>query len=167
MRKKFIFSLFACLLVASLIITGGCKKEEAKTIKIGVIGPMQYVQGKHHWFGATMARDEINAAGGITVAGVKYQIELIKTDSNEILSPTDAAAAMERLITVDKAQFVVGGFRTEGVLPMMDVAMDNKIIFLGAGSATKALCEKVAGDGYARYKYWFRGTPFGNAKTLT
>ena len=166
MRKRFIFSLFACLLVASLIITGGCKKEEAKTIKIGVIGPMQYVQGEHHWFGATMARDEINAAGGITVAGVKYQIELIKTDSNEILSPTDAAAAMERLITVDKAQFVVGGFRTEGVIPMMDVAMDNKTIFLGAGSATKELCMKAVGDGYARYKYWFRVTPFASDKLV-
>jgi branched-chain amino acid transport system substrate-binding protein len=176
MRKKFIFSLFACLLVASLILTGGCKKEEAKTIKIGVIGPMQYIQGEHHWFGATMARDEINKAGGITITVTDengktreetYQIELIKADSNEVNSPTDAATAMEKLITQDKAQFVVGGFRTEAVIPMMDVAMDNKTIFLGCGAATQSLCQKAVGDGYARYKYWFRVTPFSSDKLVS
>lgn len=158
--------MFACLLVASLIMTGGCTKKTTNTIKIGVIGPMQYTQGQHHWFGATLARDEINAAGGITVAGVKYDIELIKADSNEILSPTDAAAAMDKLLTVDKAQFVVGGFRTEGVIPMRDVAMDNKIIFLGCGAATQSLCKDVATN-YDRFKYWFRVTPFADVKLVT
>lgn len=166
MRKKLVFSLFACLLIASLIVTGGCGEKEANTIKIGVIGPMQYVQGQHHWYGATLARDEINAAGGITVDGKEYQIELIKADSNEILSPTDAASAMDKLITQDKAQFVVGGFRTEGVYPMQDVAMDNKTIFLGCGAATSGLCTKVAED-YDTYKYWFRVTPFADVKLVS
>jgi len=165
MRNKLVFSLIACLVILPLIFTGCGKKEAAKTIKIGIIGPMQFVQGEHHWFGATMARDEINAAGGIDVGGVKYQIELIKADSNEMLSPTDAAAAMERLITVDKAQFVIGGFRTEGVYPMQDVAMDNKVIFLGAGAATKDICVKVKTN-YDRYKYWFRVTPFSSDKLV-
>lgn len=167
MRKRILFTLVACLLVVPLILSacdGG--PAAAKTIKVGVIGPMQFVQGEHHWFGAIMARDEINAAGGIDVAGTKYQIELIKTDSNEILSPTDATAAMERLITVDKAQFVMGGFRTEAVFPMQDVAADNKTIFLGCGSATKELNMKVKED-YARYKYWFRVTPFSNVNLVT
>ena len=31
----------------------------ANTIKIGVIGPMQFVQGKGHWNGATLAAEEI------------------------------------------------------------------------------------------------------------
>jgi len=126
---------------------------------------MTFVQGEHHWYGATMARDEINDAGGITVAGEEYQIELIETDSNEMISPTDAAAAMERLITVDKADFVIGGFRTEGVLAMQDVAMDNKMIFLGCGAATGTLCTRLAED-YDRYKYWFRVTPFRDANLV-
>jgi branched-chain amino acid transport system substrate-binding protein len=160
MKKGIIFSLVACFLLIPLIFAAcGAEEEEAKVIKIGVIGPMTYVQGEHHWYGATMARDEINAAGGITVAGEDYQIELIKTDSNEMISPTDAAAAMERLITVDDADFVIGGFRTEGVLAMQDVAMDNKMIFLGCGAATGTLCTRLAED-YNRYKYWFRITPF-------
>jgi len=160
MSKRLIFSLIACLLLTSLVVSGCAEEaEEAKVIKIGVIGPMQFVQGEHHWWGATMAADEINDAGGVTVAGETYQIELIKTDSNEILSVTDAAAAMERLITVDKADFVVGGFRTEGVFAMQDIAMDYKTIFLGCGAATFEINTRLAED-FDRYKYWFRVTPF-------
>jgi len=161
-----------CLLVACsvllLLIAGGCgpAAEEAKVIKIGVIGPMQYVQGEHHWYGATMAAEEINDAGGVTVGEDTYTIELIKADSNEMLSPADAASAMEQLITVDNADFVVGGFRTEGVFPMQEVAMDNKTIFLGTGAATEGLNTVVAED-YDRYKYWFRVAPFNNVKLVT
>ena len=87
------------------------------------------------------------------------KIELVKSDSNEFLSVTDATNAMERLITSDKVDFIVGGFRTEAVLPMQDIAMDNKKIFIGCGAAHPELCLRVAKD-YNRYKYFFRGTPF-------
>jgi len=166
MREKLIFSSITCLLLISLAFGACTTEEEANTIKIGVIGPMTYVQGEHHWYGATMARDEINDAGGITVDGKDYTIELIKTDSNEMLSTTDAASAMERLITVDKADFVIGGFRTEAVFPMQDVAMDNETIFLGCGAATEELCTRVAED-YDTYKYWFRITPFCNVNLVS
>jgi branched-chain amino acid transport system substrate-binding protein len=129
-----------------------------KEMKIGVIGPMAYIQGQHHWYGATLAAEEINAAGGILVGDESYQIKLVKMDSNEILSVTDASAAMERLITVDKVDFVVGGFRTESVLAMQDVAMDHEMIFLVCGASIDDLCKRVADD-YDTYKYTFRITP--------
>jgi branched-chain amino acid transport system substrate-binding protein len=119
------------------------------------------VQGKHHWNGALMAQDEINSAGGVKIGDRKFKIEVVKADSNEILSPTDASNAMELLITREKVNFVVGGFRTESVLAMQDVAMDYRTIFLGCGAATKVLCDRV-GENYDRYKYWFRITPFNN-----
>jgi branched-chain amino acid transport system substrate-binding protein len=64
-------------------------------------------------------------------------------------------------MTQDKVDFVVGGFRTEAVLPMQDIAMDYKKIFIGCGAAHPELCLRVAKD-YKRYKYWFRGTPFNS-----
>jgi branched-chain amino acid transport system substrate-binding protein len=130
-----------------------------KTIKIGVIGPMNFVQGKQHWNGAIMAAEEINAKGGVQVGKEKMKIELVKADSNEFLNVTDATNAMERLVTSDKVDFLVGGFRTEAVLPMQDIAMDYKKIFIGCGAAHPELCLRVAKD-YNRYKYFFRGTPF-------
>jgi len=131
-------------------------------IKIGVIGPMQFVQGQGHWNGATMAAEEINAKGGIQVGNKKMKIQLIKADSNEFINITDATNAMERLITRDKVDFIVGGFRTEAVLPMQDIAMEAKKIFIGVGAATDDLCTRVAKD-YNTYKYWFRGSPFNSS----
>lgn len=128
-------------------------------IKIGVIGPMKFVQGIGHWNGATMAADEINAKGGVNVGGKMMKIKLIQADSNEFLNVSDATNAMERLITSDKVDFVVGGFRTEAVLPMQDIAMDKNVIFMGCGAATDKICLRVA-KYYDQYKYFFRATPY-------
>jgi branched-chain amino acid transport system substrate-binding protein len=146
-------------LVLVVAMSFSAEAQQAKTIKIGVIGPMNFIQGQSQWNGAVMARDEINAKGGIQVGDQKMKIELVKADSNEINSVPDATNAMERLITRDKVDFVMGGFRTEAVLPMQDIAMEHKVIFIGCGSADNLLCTRVASD-YKTYKYWFRETPF-------
>ena len=153
--------LMTALMALLLVMSIGSPVLGADTIKIGVIGPMNFLQGKHHWNGALMAQDKINAAGGIQVGDKKMKIELVKADSNEFLSMTDATNAMELLLTREKVDFIVGGFRTEAVLAMQDIAMDYKTIFLGCGAATKSICDRV-GEDYDRYKYWFRITPFNN-----
>ena len=173
--KGTVILLLACMLMVAV----GCEEEEATPsptatptptpavnyIKIGVIGPMDYIQGEHHLYGAQMARDEINAAGGIMVGGEAYMIKLVDIDSNEITSPTDAVTAMERLITVDEVDFVVGGFRSESALAMQDKAMEYGMIFLGCGASENELCTRVAQD-YDKYKYWFRVSPV-NGTNLT
>lgn len=128
------------------------------SIKIAILGPMAFVQGENHWAGAEMARDEINKAGGISVGGKKMMVELIRADTNEMQSVPDATNAMERVISRDKADFLVGGFRSEAVLAMQEIAMDNKKLFLGAGAADAKLGENVEKN-YDRFKYWFRVTP--------
>jgi branched-chain amino acid transport system substrate-binding protein len=130
----------------------------AQSIKIAILGPMAFVQGENHWAGAEMARDEINKAGGISVGGRKRMIELVRADTNEIQSVPDATNAIERVITRDKVDYLIGGFRSEAVLAMQEVAMDYKKIFLGAGAADARLGENVEKN-YDRYKYWFRVTP--------
>ncbi len=159
------FSSFSVIVIAMFLVMTVCFPAwGAKTIKIGVIGPMQFVQGKGHWNGATLAAEEINARGGVKVGDKKMKIEIIKADSNEFLSMTDATNAMELLMTRHKVDFVVGGFRSEAVFAMQDIAMDYKKIFIGCGASHSKLCLRVAED-YDRYKYWFRGTPF-NEKFL-
>jgi branched-chain amino acid transport system substrate-binding protein len=153
MLRSFIVGLaaFACAAV-------GTSGAQAQTIKIAILGPMAFVQGENHWAGAEMARDEINKAGGISVGGKRMQIELIRADTNEMTSVPDATNAVERVITRDKADFLIGGFRSEAVLAMQEVAMDYKKIFLGAGAAHSKLGANVEAN-YERYKYWFRYTP--------
>src|SRR5437899_9658822 len=113
------------------------------TVKIAILGPMAFVQGENHWAGAEMARDEINKAGGINVGGRRMQVELIRADTNEIQSVPDATNAIERVITRDKADVLIGGFRSEAVLAMQEGAMDYKKVFLGAGAADARLGENV------------------------
>ena len=145
------------LLVAAALAAASTAQAQG-TIKIAILGPMAFVQGENHWAGAEMARDEINKAGGIAAGGQKRMVELIRADTNEIQSVPDATNATERVITRDKADFLIGGFRSEAVLAMQEIAMDHKRIFLGAGAADARLGENVEKD-YERYKYWFRVTP--------
>ena len=153
MLRSFIVGVAAFALAA--VVNSGA---HAQTIKIAILGPMAFVQGENHWAGAEMARDEINKAGGISVGGKRRQIELIRADTNEIQSVPDATNAIERVITRDRADFLIGGFRSEAVLAMQEVAMDHKKIFLGAGAAHSKLGQNVE-ENYSRYKYWFRYTP--------
>ncbi len=151
--------LWVILLASILVVFISFPAWGAKTIKIGVIGPMKFVQGISHWNGATMAAEEINAKGGVQVGDKRMLIELVQADSNESVNVTDAANAMERLITQDRVNFVVGGFRTEAVLAMQDIACEHKVIFIGVGAAHPQLCSRVA-ENYKTYKYFFRGSPF-------
>ncbi len=152
----FVLAIVSFFLFSSFTLSFG-----QDVIKIGVIGPMKFVQGIGHWNGATMAAEEINAKGGIQVGTKKMKVELVQADSNEFISIPDATTAMERLITRDKVHFIVGGFRTEAVLAMQDIAMENKKIFIGVGAAHDELCKRVA-QNYNVYKYWFRGSPFNS-----
>jgi branched-chain amino acid transport system substrate-binding protein len=157
MAMRGIRILLACLTIVAMGLTAFA----ADPIKIGVVGPMQHTQGEGHWNGATLAAEQINAKGGIQVGKIKRPIELVKVDSNEFLSIPDATNAIEQAISRQKVDFLTGGFRTEAVLVMQDIAMDNKKIFLGCGAALPQICERVTKD-YNRYKYWFRVTPINS-----
>ena len=63
MKKPVVSIIIAVVVIvaAAVIYYATRPPETAAAIKIGVIGPMQYVQGIGHWNGATMAADEISA----------------------------------------------------------------------------------------------------------
>src|SRR5688500_4323839 len=149
------FTLWLAAFAFAGVVNSGA---QAQTIKIAILGPMAFVQGENHWAGAEMARDEINKAGGVNVGGKRMQIELIRAATNEMTSVPDATHAAERAITRDKADSLIGGFRSDAVLALQDVALDYQTIFLGAGAAHSKLGLNVE-QNYNRYKYWFRYTP--------
>jgi branched-chain amino acid transport system substrate-binding protein len=163
--KCFKKSMFVTAIIFLFTVSLWMTAFAADEIRIGVIGPMKFVQGIGHWNGAVMAADEINAKGGVKVGDKMMKIRLIQADSNEFLSVTDATNAMERLITKEKVHFVVGGFRTEAVFAMQDIAMAQKVIFIGCGAAHNELCGRVA-KYYDQYKYFFRGTPYNSSNLV-
>ncbi len=178
MNKK-IF-LFAALLIAMLFVLNmaGCTPaapgEEDVTppedetpaiefdgeIKIAVTGPMTNIQGEMMWWGASMAVEDINAAGGVAVGDEAYSIRLIQVETDEIMDPLGAVSAVENVIISEDPHFLIGGFRTEAVTPYTELAaVDYKKIFIICGAATNELLHGRVDEDYDTWKYLFRVTP--------
>jgi len=160
--KKIIFLIIASLLVIGLVLPG-CEGEEPEPeniIKIAVCGPLTDLQGQNHRDGAQMAAEEINAAGGVNVGGTSYDVELVYVETEESTEGEDGSTGTTNInAVIDDLTFCVGGFRTEVVGVYRDAAIDNGVLFMNCGAATGALQFSVVTD-YAKYKYWFKGTPY-------
>jgi branched-chain amino acid transport system substrate-binding protein len=158
--RRFFATLCLAMAFVSLAMfpSFGVQASAADEITVGVIGPMKFVYGEDMKRCSEMAAEKINAAGGVKVQSKSYKIVLRYVDDNDLLSVPDAVSAMERLATVDKVKYVIGGMRTEAVLAQQEIMADNKMIFLGTGSAHDEQCLRVGRD-YNRYKYWFRVLP--------
>ena len=137
---------------------------EDQIIRMGVLGGTTDIQGEGALDGATLAAYEINQDGGIVVGGKTYYIGITSEDtdeSNPNLDVTKGVAAAERIINYKRAQFLLGGFRSEALLAYQEVIMDAKIVFLGTGASTDIFCQNVLDD-YDRYKYFFRNMPINS-----
>jgi len=170
MKEKAIIGIvFTALMIGAMFAAFPTKAQFVGQIKIGIIGPV----GLPHWSPAgmkeasEMAAEEINAAGGVHLADGDYEIVLAFGDEKAYPTPdpTGAALEMERLITVEGCEFIIGGFRSEVTGAMIEVAMDYDIPFIINGASTdEFLTETIAVD-YERYKYLFRVMPI-NSTTL-
>lgn len=163
--RKWLFVCMALFLLLPIIFACTPKEAEKAEIVIGIVGPMKFHYGEHFWMGAQLARDEINEAGGIKVGDANYTIKLKKADTNEVENVSDAVGAMERLITVDNVDFVMGGWRSEAVMAMQEVVADNQVIYVTSGCASPEVTARIKQD-YDRYKYTFRPQPGNTAVFL-
>ncbi len=160
--KRIVFLIIASLLMIGLVLpgcAGGDGGEDTRPpIAFAIAGPMTEMPGKNHWWGAELARDEINAGAGVNVGGVYHKIELVQVDTNEYSGTAEeGVTALEAVI--DDVDFVLGGWETEDVVAYREVAMDAHKIFMNCGTATGSLQYSVVSD-YDRYKYWFKSIPY-------
>jgi len=168
--KKIIFLIIASLLVVGLILPGMVGGANP-TIEIIIAGPMEYIQGQDMMAGAELAADEINTAGGVSVTGGPYDIVLHEVETDEIDNYAEAGIKLQDAIdTYPNAQYIIGGFRTEGVDNMLPVAGGNNVTMIICGSASY---KSLSAMPYAyvvpalRYlQYCFRGTPFNDVFLL-
>lgn len=149
--------------VGLLFIAGGCGKKpdaapDAKIV-LGVPTALGTIEGSDSLRAAELAVSEINAAGGVDVAGVRRKLELVSIDTREAeagVPVNDALAAMEKLISDRKpAAIVVGAFRSEVLLSAMDMNARYKLPYLCTIAMSPEFEKKIASD-YAKYKYHFR-----------
>jgi branched-chain amino acid transport system substrate-binding protein len=97
----------------------------AEPILVGGIAPLTGIEallgGERQW-GWEKAVEDINAAGGVYVAdeGIKRPLELIVVDDKSVVP--EAAVAAEKLIKVNKVDFMFGTEATPGCLGVAGVA---------------------------------------------
>lgn len=142
---KKIKSIILLLIVSGMFLTlqlnnvsHGSAKVQVEEIKIGAIGPLDITPGKNIKWGAELAVDEINDAGGVTVDGTTYNLKLItRTTSDPATGLPSASLGIEnakKLIADDEVVAMLGLFRTEVAMGVMGIPELN-IPLLGTGSA--------------------------------
>ncbi len=104
------------VLVLAVFLAWPAAAQQAEPIKIGVIQPLSgpvAASGNYVRMGAEIARDWINAQGGILGRPIQLLIEDNKSD------PKEAATAAEKLIVRDKVPVIVGAWGSSMTLAAM------------------------------------------------
>lgn len=147
---KTILGIIALIIIILLVrgISGDKTTTPEGPIKIGFIGPLSgdgAPYGEPSRNGAMVAVYAINAAGGIN----GQQVELIVEDGK--CNGKDALNAAQKLVNVDKVQFIVGGACSGETLGFTSFAEQNKILVFSYGSSSPDITK--SGD------YIFRNAP--------
>ncbi|MFO7686792.1 MAG: ABC transporter substrate-binding protein [Desulfobacterales bacterium] len=167
MKTNRLKSLIVLLMTISLALSAGVV-QAAQPIVIGCPLATAFLYGWDAERGVTLAVEEINAAGGVNVAGEKrpFKVEVIDTRDLEPGVPvSEALLAVEKLILDKKADFIIGGpVRSEAALAAMSLLSKyKKVSILTTGALTPKYHALVA-EQYEKFKYCFR--IHGEAKNL-
>jgi branched-chain amino acid transport system substrate-binding protein len=133
--SKSISLCIAILVSVFLVVPAGFAQGP---IKIGAILPLADITGDQAAKAMKVAVDEINKAGGL----LGRKVELIVVDDE--MKPEKGAAAVEKLVTVDKVDLLVGGMSSGvhlGQIPIMK-KYEKVTVWIGAASSR---CEQALG----------------------
>lgn len=142
------------LAFAALLALVACKSAEREPIKIGLITPLTgeiAALGADILHGAQMKLEELNAAGGIR--GTPLQI--VAEDGR--CTGSDAAAAAQKLISIDKVVAIHGAGCSGESLAAAPIAQAAGIVLMSPSSSSPDLT--TAGD------FFFRTYPNDALKT--
>ena len=159
MKKKacFVFSILAIFMFLPCAAIAQLKPGDP--IILGVPTALGAIEGRDGWMAIQMARDEINAKGGVQVGNAKHKIEVYSIDTREHepgIPIHDALTAAEKLILEKKPHAIVlGNFRSEVLLAAMDLISKYKLPYICSIAMSPLMQKKVLED-HDKYKYIFR-----------
>ena len=137
--------MLSCVLMITLLFSSAFAAE----FKIGVAVPLTGLFGKD---GAlvkdayTLWAETVNAAGGIEVAGSRYPVKFIFYD--DMSNPQTSARLVEKLITKDKVDLLLGGFGSSQVMAGSAAAERRRYPMICGAASSNKLFERG-------YKYYF------------
>ncbi len=167
-RSTVLYILFAAAALFGALMAPGCGSDESaadagpEPIRIGVPVSQAYLYGWAAERGIILAAEEINAAGGIDVAGVQRPLEVEVIDTRDLepgVPIDDAIKAVEKLILQKKVDFLVGGpVRSEAAIAVMDLVSRHKRVSIITTGVLSPAYHEAVGENYDKYKYCFRNT---------
>jgi len=133
-RIVFLATVFLSLFgFFTLVYQADIVNAQAKPLRIGVTLPLNVSMGLEAKKCFDVLVPDFNAKGGMTIDGIKYQIEMIIYDDG--MRADKGRAAMERLVHNDKVRFVVGQLASAPTVAALSVTEPEKVIvFTGAAS---------------------------------
>ncbi len=142
------FLLWCVAILGSILILAPAALAK-EPIKLGAIFPLADITGDQGAKAMKLAVKEINKAGGL----LGRQVELIVIDDE--MKAEKGAAAVEKLVTVDKVDILVGGMSSGvhlGQIPIMK-KYEKITVWIGAASSR---CEQAMGpvDWYFHLHPW-------------
>jgi len=159
MKKGIFFGFLLLAFLISFPLASQAQLKPGEPIVLGVPTALGSIEGRDGWMAIQMARDEINAKGGVQVGKTKHKIEVYSIDTREHepgIPVQDALTAAEKLILEKKPHAIVlGNFRSEVLLATMDLISKYKLPYICSIAMTPLMQKKVSEE-YDKYKYIFR-----------
>jgi branched-chain amino acid transport system substrate-binding protein len=154
-----LFLLGVVLFVGFAWLVAGPAVYAAEPIVIGVPTSLGFLEGKEAHKVVQMAVGEINAKGGVNVAGTKRLLKVVAADLRDAAPGVpvhEALLGLEKIILEQKpVAIVVGPFRSEALIAGMDIIAKYKTPMLGTIAMSPGSEKKLKSDP-EKYKYIFR-----------
>jgi branched-chain amino acid transport system substrate-binding protein len=158
MGRSFRFSLVIAGL-AVVCLLGAKAAFAAEPIVVGVPTSLGYPEGMEAHKAVELAVSEINQKGGLKVGEGKRKLEVAPLDIRDAapgVPVPEALVGIEKLILEKKpTAIVVGPFRSEALIPGMDLFSKYKVPMLGT-IAMSPVSQKKVKEEPEKYKYVFR-----------
>jgi branched-chain amino acid transport system substrate-binding protein len=149
MKKSLIVGILCMSLTAVLFLgPAASAAQSAKTLKVGTVLPLNFGMGVDTKNALEMLVAELNAAGGISVKGQKYKVELIVYDDK--YTAEAGRAAVERLVHEDKVKFIISIISSPTIISGLNLFEQEKVLNIFGGTTVRALDPKL--------RYSFGGT---------
>jgi branched-chain amino acid transport system substrate-binding protein len=137
--KESMKALLMCSLAVMLVLGFGNPAEAASgnIIKLGCAISFtggQSRSGKLYRDSYDMAVDQINKAGGVKVGGKTYQFKIVYYDDKS--DPTESSRLIEKLISEDKVDFLLGPYSSGITIPDSIVAQRYRVPMIEGGGAS-------------------------------
>ena len=124
--------------ITALCLAGTASAQEE--VKIGAIVTLSgagAAWGQAMLHATELAADDVNAKGGLDVAGKKYKVKVIPYDDK--YQAGEAVTAANRLVFEDKVKYIIGPVGSAGALAVTPIVDKNKVVMLTLGFTDKAL----------------------------